>query len=145
MSIFNKKNSYSLVGWAFCQEIFPLKEIPKRICQEQNVVQKEVCSRKFLFLKLFWVPKFFCGQWNFVSKNFWLKRNVVSTKCWKRIVYKMIWTNVTRTNAAWTSVPNILYHLIFVNLGYMPNFSFLGYAEVRKKDVLWVGGWRVSG
>ena len=60
-------------------------------------------------------------------------------------VYKMIWTNVTRTNIAWTSVPNILQHLIFVNLGCIPNFSFLGYVEVGKKEVLRVGGWGVLG
>ena len=37
-------------------------------------------------------------------------------------------------------------HLLLVNLGCMPNFSFLGYVKVGKKDVLrvggeWVGGW----
>ena len=53
----------------------------------------------------------------------------------------MIWTIVIRTNVAWTSVPNILNHHIFVNLGCIPNFSFLGYVEVRKIDVLRVGGW----
>ena len=69
----------------------------------------------------------------------------------KKIVYKMIWTIVIRTNVAWTSVLNILSHHIFVNLGCIPNFSFLGYVEVRKKDVLrlnggWVGGgWVVLG
>ena len=40
--------------------------------------------------------------------------------------------------------------LRFVRLGYIPNLSFLGYVEVRKKEVLrvggWVGGgWRVGG
>ena len=59
----------------------------------------------------------------------------------KIFVYRRILTNVTRTNVAWANVPNILDRRIFVNLGYMPNFSFLGYAEVRKKDVLRVGGW----
>ena len=54
----------------------------------------------------------------------------------KKVVEKislMIWTNDTRTNVAWTSVQNILYHLIFVNLGCITNFSFLSYVEVRKK------------
>ena len=63
----------------------------------------------------------------------------------KKILYKMIWTNVTMTNVALTIVPNISYHLLFVNLGCMPNFSLLGYVEVRKKDVLWGGGRLVGG
>ena len=54
-------------------------------------------------------------------------------------------TNVTRTNVAWAYVPNILDHLIFVNLGCMPNFSFLSYVEVGKKDVLRLGGLVVLG
>ena len=44
------------------------------------------------------------------------------------------------SNVAWTDVPNILDHHIFVNLGCILNFSFLGNVEVRKIDVLRVGG-----
>ena len=44
----------------------------------------------------------------------------MSTKCWKKIMHKIIWTSVALTSAL-----NILYYL---------NFSFLGYEEVRKKD-----------
>ena len=60
------------------------------------------------------------------------------------------WTNVTWTNIAWTNAPNSLNHLRFVKLGWLPNLGFLEYVEVRKKDVLrvggWVGGgWRVGG
>ena len=43
------------------------------------------------------------------------------------------------TNVVFTNVPNILDHPIFVNLGCMPNFSFLGCLEVRRKDGLRVG------
>ena len=44
------------------------------------------------------------------------------------------------TKVVWTNVPNILDHLIFVSLGCMHNFRFIGRVEVRKKDGLRVGG-----
>ena len=51
------------------------------------------------------------------------------------------WTNVAWTNVALTNVPNSLNHLRFVKLGWLPNLGFLGYAKVRRKGVLQVGGW----
>ena len=36
---------------------------------------------------------------------------------------------VVRTNIVGTNVPNTPSHLIFVNLGCLPNFSFLGFVE----------------
>ena len=51
------------------------------------------------------------------------------------------WTNVDWQNVSWTSVPNSLNRLRFVKLGWLPNLGFLEYVEVRKKDVLRVGGW----
>ena len=57
----------------------------------------------------------------------------------KKIVYKMMPPGQMLPRH-WTSVPNILYHLIVVNLDCMRNVSFLGYVEVRKIDVLRVGG-----
>ena len=47
--------------------------------------------------------------------------------------------NVPRTNGEWTNVPNPLDYLYFVNLDSVPNFSFLGCLEVRRKDGLRVG------
>ena len=56
------------------------------------------------------------------------------------------WTNVDWKNVSWTNVPNSLNHLRFVKLGWLPNLGFLEYVEVRKKDVLRVGGgWVVLG
>ena len=39
--------------------------------------------------------------------------------------------NVVSTNIVGTNVPNTPSHLIFVNLGCLPNFSVIGFVEVR--------------
>ena len=97
----------------------------------------------------FWVPKRIGGPKNLSSPHLASWNLTDFQRSWiykiapcvaKIFVYKRISTNVTRKNVAWAYVPNILDHLIFVNLGCMPNFSFLSYVEVGKKDVLRVGG-----
>jgi len=59
----------------------------------------------------------------------------------------LIWTNVPRTNVAWTNVVcYTLDNLIFVSKVSIPNLSLLVSLEVVKKFVVggWVGGWVVS-
>ena len=63
--------------------------------------------------------------------------NVRANVAWTNVP----WTNVDWKNVSWTNVPNSLNHLRFVKLGWLPNLGFLEYVEVRKKDVLQVGGW----
>ena len=43
------------------------------------------------------------------------------------------------------NIPNPLDPLKFVDVGWIPNFSFLGYLEVAKKDGLRAGGGWVGG
>ena len=54
-------------------------------------------------------------------------------------------TNVSRTNASWANDPNPFDQINFVNSGGIPNFSFLVYTEVGRKDGLRVGGRRIGG
>ena len=112
----------SILQAAMCQ-ILSLVENPRwsRVWQLSIGPQRNIRRKKILD------PKKICES----------KKRNMSKNSVKKVVEKislMIWTNDTRTNVAWTSVPNILYHLIFVNLGRITNFSFLGYVEVRKKD-----------
>ena len=103
----------------------------KEISIRKNFCKKKFCSKKFWFLKLFWVPTFFCGQWNFVSEKLLGQKKCYVYKMWKWSGQMLPW-QVSQTFC----VISILWTYVACK-----NFSILDYIEVRKKYVLWVGGW----
>ena len=97
-------------------------------------------SKKIGSIKLFRVPKYFFGQ-TFVSNETYCLQNVEE----KKIVYKMIWTNVTRTNDALT-LDKCLKHLVsshFCELRLHAEFQLPRLSRSQKKRWApggWVGG-----
>ena len=75
-----------------------------------------------------------------------MKRIVYKMLKKKKIVYKIIWTNVTRTNDAWTldKCPKHLVSSHFCELRLHAKFQLPRLSRNQKKR--WApGGWRVGG
>ena len=95
---------------------------------------KKMLFKKILVPKILWSPNIFLWPMKFCVGETFCSKNVE-----KKIVFKMIWTNV-----ALTSVPNVLCHLNFVNLCCMQKFQHPRLYRSQKK-ICPVGGWLVLG